>query len=75
MACGTPIVSTDCRTGPGEILEAGRWGRLVPVGEATALAHAMVAALDDPSPIDASARIERFRTEHALRGYEHVLFG
>ena len=32
MACGTPVVSTDCRSGPTEILEDGKWGRMVPVG-------------------------------------------
>ena len=45
LACGVPIVSTDCRSGPSEILENGRYGRLVPVGDADALARAMADAL------------------------------
>ena len=48
MACGTPVVGTDCPHGPGEVLEAGRWGRLVPVGDAQALAQAIVETLRDP---------------------------
>lgn len=48
MACGTPVVSTDCPSGPREILEGGRWGRLAPVGDWRALAQAMRDTLDDP---------------------------
>ncbi|HYD98059.1 MAG TPA: glycosyltransferase [Alphaproteobacteria bacterium] len=43
MACGTPVVSTDCPHGPAEILEGGRWGRLAPVGDAAALAEVLAA--------------------------------
>ena len=50
MACGTPVVSTDCRSGPSEMLEGGRWGRLVPVGDWQAMARAVEATLDDPMP-------------------------
>jgi glycosyltransferase involved in cell wall biosynthesis len=49
MALGVPVVSTDCRHGPRELLDGGRYGRLVPVGDEIALAHAMDAELAHPS--------------------------
>jgi glycosyltransferase involved in cell wall biosynthesis len=48
LACGTPVVSTDCPYGPREILENGRYGTLVPVGDAPALAAAIDSVLDHP---------------------------
>jgi glycosyltransferase involved in cell wall biosynthesis len=50
MACGTPVVSTDCPSGPREVLAAGRYGPLVPVGAVEALAQAIARTLDDPLP-------------------------
>lgn len=50
LALGTPVVSTACPSGPDEILAAGRYGRLVPVGDAAAMALAMRATLDAPLP-------------------------
>lgn len=41
LACGTPVVATDCPTGPAEVLGHGRFGRLVPVGDADAFSAAM----------------------------------
>jgi glycosyltransferase involved in cell wall biosynthesis len=48
LACGAPAVATDCPHGPAEILQGGRYGRLVPIGDEAALAAAMAGVLDDP---------------------------
>ena len=48
LACGCPVVSTDCPNGPREILEGGSYGPLVPVGDAPALARALGQVLDAP---------------------------
>jgi glycosyltransferase involved in cell wall biosynthesis len=47
LACGTPVVSTDCPYGPREILQGGLYGTLVPVGDAGAMASALEVALDE----------------------------
>jgi glycosyltransferase involved in cell wall biosynthesis len=73
MACGARVVSTDCPSGPREVLEGGRWGALVPVGDATALSVAIAAALDDGSPPDVRARAAAFSAERAVAAYAHVL--
>lgn len=70
MVCGCPVVSTDCPNGPKEILENGRFGVLVPAGDAQAMASAILHSLDDP--IDESALIERgraFSIQKAVKKY------
>ena len=47
MACGTPVVVTDCPHGPGEIVEGGESGLLVPPADAGALADALRRLLTD----------------------------
>ncbi len=59
LACGCSIVATDCPSGTAEVLRNGALGRLVPVGDARAMASALLAALDEPLSREAiSARIE-----------------
>jgi len=59
LACGCPVVSTDCPHGPSEVLEKGRYGALVPVGDPEKLARAIGAALEGPG--DAQAGLQRAR--------------
>lgn len=75
LACGCPVVSTDCPSGPREILEDGRWGTLVPVGKADALADAMVQTLaDPPAPDQLKKRAEAFSVANASKKYQKILF-
>ncbi|RBY74858.1 glycosyltransferase [Blastococcus sp. TF02-09] len=75
MGCGVPVVSTDCETGPSEILAGGRWGRLVPVGDAQALASAIDATLIDGTGPDVRRRAGDFHPEVILAQYLAVLRG
>ncbi len=50
LALGRPAVATDCPHGPREILQEGRYGALVPVGDAEALAAAISASIENPLP-------------------------
>ena len=74
LATGTPVVSTDCPSGPAEILENGKWGRLTPVGNADALAEAMRASLEDDHDTAAlKRRTADFAPEIAARKYLKLL--
>jgi glycosyltransferase involved in cell wall biosynthesis len=70
MACGCPVVSTDCPTGPREILDGGRFGPLVAVGDHQAMAQALSRVLDDPLPKAVlQGRAREFSVEAAVENY------
>ncbi len=74
LACGCPCVSTDCPSGPAEILEGGRIGRLVPVADVEALAEAMRLTLEDPPPKALLLkRAEYFSAENSVAMYERLI--
>jgi glycosyltransferase involved in cell wall biosynthesis len=76
MACGTPIVSTDCPGGPAEILEWGRYGHLVPVGNPNALAEAINRMLDYPTSRSLLQHgASRFYSEKIAQDYESLFAG
>lgn len=74
LALGVPAVSTDCPSGPAEILEGGRFGPLVPVGDVQALAVAMAETLDDPLPAPVLRSAARdYTQESSARRYLELL--
>ncbi|KDN77590.1 glycosyl transferase [Streptomyces olindensis] len=64
MRCGLPVVSTDCPYGPGEIIQDGTDGRLVPVGDRDALASALLELVGDD---ERRRRMVRAALENARR--------
>lgn len=74
LACGCPVVSTDCPSGPREILDDGRYGHLVPVSDIDGLASAVEQTLEEPIPADRLwDRANDFAPESILNDYERFL--
>lgn len=77
MACGLPVVSTDCVTGPAEVLENGRCGILVPVADADALARGIVDILTNTQLREqlisaAARRVTDFEATQVVASYERL---
>jgi glycosyltransferase involved in cell wall biosynthesis len=71
LACGCPVVSTDCPSGPAEILDSGKYGSLVPVRDDAALAEAISRTLESPPDRDLlRKRGMMFSVDRAVERYE-----
>lgn len=77
MVCGTPVVATDCKSGPSEIIQDGINGLLVPPQDEKALADAILRILNDRSlakkfSIEGKKRAEFFSVKKSVEGYEEI---
>jgi len=75
LYCGIPIVSTDCPSGPREILDGGRYGRLVPAGSPESLAEGLLAALRGEVPRPEPSSWAPYTEEAVVDAYTRLLTG
>jgi glycosyltransferase involved in cell wall biosynthesis len=73
MACGCPVISTDCPTGPREILADGKYGTLVPVGEPKMMADTISETLSGDELPNVRDRASDFSVEAIATQYESVM--
>ena len=76
LALGIPAVATDCQSGPREVLQNGRYGPLVPIGDPDALAKAMLKVLADPPDAEfLKTAVREFTVAFSSRRYLDLLLG
>jgi glycosyltransferase involved in cell wall biosynthesis len=73
LACGAPVVATDCHSGPREILLGGQFGRLVPPRDVAALAEAIIDTLKRPRPTIPEDVWRPFSHDAAVDAYLRIL--
>lgn len=73
IAVGTQVLSADCPSGTAEILENGKWGRLVPVGNVEALAKAIIDQINHPIRANLEDVYERFSADKIIDQYVNLI--
>jgi exopolysaccharide biosynthesis WecB/TagA/CpsF family protein len=72
LALGTPVLATDCDTGPRELLDNGRLGILVKANDAQALAEGILLAMGDRDRRPVPTSVEQYGSQHAAQAYYQV---
>lgn len=70
---GCQVISSDCQSGPREILENGRWGQLFPVNDKDALVNAIIKFKVKPIPLGLSNHLQRYTYEEVGNQYDAFL--
>ena len=74
LAFGMKVVSTDCPSGPREILNDGAYGQLVRPRDSDALAHSIISSLNSPGPTVPKSHFEQYKVEAAVSAYTKTAF-
>jgi glycosyltransferase involved in cell wall biosynthesis len=76
LSCGLPVISSDCPSGPSEILGGGKFGKLLPVNDKESLANAIIEAINFPNAISTKEerirRANEFSVESIVDKYESL---
>jgi glycosyltransferase involved in cell wall biosynthesis len=73
LAFGLKVVSTDCPSGPREILNDGAYGQLVRLGDSTALADSIISLLKSSAPKIPKSALEKYTVKSAVYKYMKTL--
>lgn len=74
LECNTNIISTDCPSGPAEILENGKWGVLIPVNDIQALSKAMIDIIQKKPNLNLRERAKLFKVDSITTDFLYYLF-
>lgn len=73
LAVGTPVVSTNCESGPSEILAQGKYGHLTPVGDSQAIAQAILQVLNSGGQKVDPHWLEQYTPEVCAQKYVNIM--